>query len=175
MVIARCLVSALLACASLSGWSADAASSLAPERARAPTGLFAPRPDPDVPLPPDEAFPLSVAAEDSRTIVARIAPVENYYVYRDKLSFRVREPAGVRIARVELPPGEREDDPFFGKTEIFRHGVSAVVRLGGRPARSVVLDVALQGCNARIGICYPLVRKTLRITLPGDASLPSGQ
>lgn len=127
--------------------------------------------NPNVLLPPDEAFKLSVIVADSRTIVAEFMPADGYYLYRDKFAFRVREPADVKVTSIEVPPGEIKDDPFFGKTEIFHNRVHAVVRLKRASAGAIVLNVEYQGCNDRIGVCYPPIEKRIRLELPAPTNL----
>ncbi len=124
--------------------------------------------DPNELLPPDEAFHLSVVVTDARTIVAELTPAKGYYLYRDKFVFRVQDSPDIDVASVELPRAEIKDDPFFGKTEVFRKNVQAVIRLR-RPdtrALTVTLHVEYQGCNDPIGVCYSPIEKRLRLQLP---------
>ena len=126
--------------------------------------------DPGEPLPPDEAFRISVEASDYRTIVVRFAPAAGYYLYRDKFAFAVRDPAGIKVIGVRLPPGEIKDDPFFGRVETFHNELQALVGLQGTSAGSLVLDITYQGCNDKIGICYPVMKKQVRVELPAPAN-----
>jgi thiol:disulfide interchange protein DsbD len=107
-------------------------------------------------LPADKAFAVTAAATDPRTLVADFRPAAGYYLYRDKLEFVLKDAAGVRIKRVDLPPGERKQDPNFGATYIFPQPVRAVMRLERRSAlvQRVTLEVRYQGC-AEAGLCYP--------------------
>lgn len=80
-------------------------------------------------LPPDRAFAVSIAVRDANTVVATFTPVPGHYLYRDKFAFRVRTPADIRVASVDLPSGAVKDDPYFGKTETFDRAVQATIRL----------------------------------------------
>ena len=129
-----------------------------------------PGPSPDVLLPADQAFRMSIVVADPQTIAAEFVPAEGYYLYRDKFAFHVREPADVELASVELPRGEVKDDPFFGRVELFHNKVQAVLRLQRASAGPIVLDVAYQGCNDIIGVCYPPIEKRIRLELPAATS-----
>ena len=69
-------------------------------------------------LEPDQAFAFSaqVVAPDQVQVAWKIAP--GYYMYLDKFIFEA-DPAGAKIARIELPKGKIKKDEFFGDVEIF--------------------------------------------------------
>ncbi len=77
-------------------------------------------------LPPDQAFKVTLTAREGNTVVARFAPAEGYYLYRDKISFSIPKDAGIAITKVELPPGEKKSDPNFGETVVFHAPFEAV-------------------------------------------------
>jgi thiol:disulfide interchange protein DsbD len=140
------------------------AQSDAPQRTPDPGGQ-------DTLLPAGEAFKMSVLVVDAKTLAFDFVPASgDYYLYRDKFAFRVQEPAEVRVTSIELPSGEIKDDPFFGKTESFHSKVRAIVRLQRTGVAPIVLYVAYQGCNERIGVCYPPIEKRLRLELPPPRS-----
>jgi thiol:disulfide interchange protein DsbD len=114
---------------------------------------------------------MSVAVIDAASVAIDYAPAADHFLYRDKFAFRVHEPATAIITSIELPSGEVKDDPFFGRTEIFAGKVRAVVRFQRTSAAPLVLDVSYQGCNARIGVCYPPIEKRLRLELPPPLNL----
>jgi len=122
-------------------------------------------------LPADEAFGMSVAFMDAASVAIDFAPAADYFLYRDKFAFRVHEPATAIVTSIELPSGAIKGDPFFGRTEIFRGKVRAFVRFQRTSAAPLVLDVAYQGCNARIAVCYPPIEKRLRLELPPPPNL----
>ena len=97
------------------------------------------------PLQPEDAFALSVAPspDGGQTLSWRIA--DGYYLYRGK--FQAETPEGEPIA-LDLPPGERHDDPYFGPEEIYRGDVAAQMA-----AQSGPVTLTWQGCQ-QDGICY---------------------
>lgn len=131
-------------------------------------------------LEPDRAFVFSAGAKDASTLAARWEVAEGYYLYRDKLTFKV-EGQGVELGAVTVPPGEMKDDEYFGKVEIM-HGSFAVdlplvVAAGAPTPAEVALTVGYQGC-AEDGICYPPITKTVPVALKSvdpSAPPPSGE
>ena len=121
-------------------------------------------------LPPEEAYKISVRAQAADALVATLTPADGYYLYRDRIHFRVEEPASVSVASVSLPRGEMKDDATFGKTEVYHHPVEAVIRLvhSGAPVESIRLHATYQGCNEPLAVCYPPIDKTLTVSFdPG--------
>ncbi len=127
-------------------------------------------------LHPDQAFTLSVEAQDPHTLRARFAIEDGYYLYKDKLGFESQD-ARVALAKVLLPAGKFKEDPEFGRVEVYTGDTAVRIPLmpgpgeggpgEGRPGegRSFDLRVAYQGC-AEDGICYPPITKTVAVTLP---------
>lgn len=122
-------------------------------------------------LHPDQAFTLSVEAQDPDTLLARFAIEDGYYLYKDKLGFESQD-GRVALAKIELPAGKFKEDPEFGRVEVYTGDTAVVIPLlpgpgEGRPGegRSFDLRVAYQGC-AEDGICYPPITKTVAVTLP---------
>lgn len=126
-------------------------------------------------LPPEQAFRFSARALDDRTLEARFAVTDGYYLYRDKMSFAV-EPqpkAGVALAAApQLPPGKIKDDQFFGKMETYRGEVVVKLPLAESAAgQSIVLAADSQGC-ADAGICYPATRQKVTLVVPAAGKGP---
>lgn len=118
-------------------------------------------------LPPDQAFQAAVSAQDADTLIARMTPADNYYLYRSRIKFSIEGPPGITIARVSLPPGELKEDPTFGKEEVYYHPIDAVIHIkrAGIAADRVVLHASYQGCNVPLGVCYPPIEKTFTVVL----------
>jgi len=114
-------------------------------------------------LPPQEAFRFSARALDDRTLEARFAVTDGYYLYRDKMRFAL-DPDMTDIA-VTLPPGKVKEDQFFGKVETYRGEVVVRVPLAQAAGKSVVLVADSQGC-ADAGVCYPATRQKVTLALP---------
>ncbi len=116
-------------------------------------------------LPPEQAFRFSARALDDRTLEARFAVADGYYLYRDKFVFAV-EPAPAGFAAPALPPGKVKDDQFFGKVETYRGEVVVTVPLPASAAgQSIVVAADSQGC-ADAGVCYPANRQTVTLVVP---------
>jgi thiol:disulfide interchange protein DsbD len=115
-------------------------------------------------LGPERAFAFSVQALDDKTVEARFAIADGYYLYREKLKFNV-EPATLVAAPV-LPPGKVKDDEFFGKVETYRGRLAVKLMLDQQePGRKVTIQAESQGC-ADAGVCYPPQVQALTLTLP---------
>ncbi|BBP02732.1 thiol:disulfide interchange protein DsbD [Sulfuriferula plumbiphila] len=125
-------------------------------------------------LPPDQAFKLSLGAVNGQTLKASFTLAPDYYLYKDKIHFTVKSPAGVSVAKVVLPAGDIEQDPNFGRLEVYHHNFSGDIILN-RPAGSagkVVVEASYQGCSEK-GVCYPPISKTFTLTLPAATAAAS--
>ncbi|MCC6916104.1 protein-disulfide reductase DsbD [Nitrosomonas sp.] len=118
-------------------------------------------------LPPDEAFKLSLEARDDHTLIARLTPAKDYYLYRDKIKFESRS-AGVHIGKVTLPAGKMKQDPAFGQTEVYYQPLEAIISLNRDAAspEALTLSSTYQGCNEPVGVCYAPINKVNDILLP---------
>jgi thiol:disulfide interchange protein DsbD len=114
-------------------------------------------------LEPERAFAFSARALDERTVEARFAIADGYYLYRDKLRFRV-DP-GALAAAPSLPPGKVKQDEF-GKVETYRGALPIRLDLEKSAAGQTVTVMAeSQGC-ADLGVCYPPGVQKVVLTLP---------
>ncbi len=130
-------------------------------------------------LEPDQAFRLQVDATDSHNLIAHIAIAPGYYLYRDKIHFKLVSPQGVTLAPYDLPRGQVKIDPFIGHTEIYPDPIDVNLPLQGDTTNTstVELNASYQGC-AEKGICYPPFTKTVTVSMPGagaaTAAAPAG-
>ena len=121
-------------------------------------------------LEPERAFAFSVQALDDKTVEARFAIAEGYYLYREKLRFNV-EPTAL-VAAPALPPGKVKDDEFFGKVETYRNQVVVKLPLEAAvPGSAVTVSADSQGC-ADLGVCYPPQIQKVTLTLPAAGGRP---
>ncbi|MFO1206097.1 MAG: protein-disulfide reductase DsbD [Burkholderiales bacterium] len=118
-------------------------------------------------LPPDQAFRVEAERRDATSAIVRFAPAPGYYLYRDKLAFRL-EDAGGQPARATLPPAEPKHDPTFGQTEVYHQPFEALVELSGDGAARPTLAVDYQGCADK-GLCYAPMTKTFALDGSGLA------
>lgn len=104
-------------------------------------------------LDPEDAFRLRALALDTKSALIEFRIAEGYYLYRDRFRFETAD--GRPIAEAELPRGKVKQDPFFGRTEIYRDRVTIRVPLSGSDLGrgSIKLKVVSQGCSDS-GVCY---------------------
>lgn len=118
-------------------------------------------------LPPDEAFKLSLEVQDDHTLIARLAPARDYYLYRDKIAFESKS-EGIHIEQVTLPSGKMKNDQLFGNTEVYYQPLEAVITLRRESSapEQLSLSATYQGCNEPIGVCYAPINKENELLLP---------
>lgn len=117
-------------------------------------------------LAPDAAFRLDVDANDGRTLIASFEPAPSYYLYRSKISFTVQG-AGVKVANIDMPPGDLKHDLNLGDQMVFHKPFQAniVLERSGNAAQGITLQASYQGCSEK-GLCYPPIEKTIKLSLP---------
>src|SRR5690606_28261508 len=103
-------------------------------------------------LPPDEAFKLSLEVRDANTLIARLTPAKDYYLYREKIAFESNS-EGIRIDKVSLPAGKIKDDLTFGQTEVYYQPLQAIISLrrDGAATNELTLAATYQVCNVPVG------------------------
>jgi thiol:disulfide interchange protein DsbD len=130
-------------------------------------------------LEPDVAFKLTTDIKDANNLVAIWQIADKHYLYRDKFQFVLKEGEGVQLGTTTLPAGETKTDEFFGKIQVFHHGLEAIIPLtrSNNKATSIKIQFTYQGCAEETGICYPPIRKTVSFNLPAggivSAAAPS--
>lgn len=121
-------------------------------------------------LPPSEAFVYEAIGYSAGTILVRLTAQPGYYLYRDKLAFRIVGRDGFDIHEVELPKGVIKDDPEFGPVEVYFGQVEIPIQVN-RPAggeSSLTLEADYQGCRDG-DICYPPQSSSVDLTLPASS------
>ena len=118
-------------------------------------------------LLPDQAFKLSVLAQDANTLQANFSITPGYYLYRNKIIFKPLDDA-IKFSEPSFPKGEIKQDPNFGAMEVFHHSFRAGIPLiAARPQDKISLVVEYQGCSEQ-GLCYPPIEKTFVLNLPAS-------
>ena len=121
-------------------------------------------------LHPDAAFRMEASARNPGLAIVRWRIEPGYYLYAKRVEVHLPEgsPPGTSIAGLDLPRGEIQEDPYFGRVEVYRFDASASVRLthAGSPPSALSLDVIYQGC-ADAGLCYPPIRKAIAVRFDG--------
>lgn len=129
----------------------------------------------DEPLDPDKAFvptarlvatlPSAPGGERHGIDVDyRIEP--GYYLYRSRLRFEVTPPAFL-VGPPEMPKGIEIDDPFLGKSAIFRDRVTIHLPFAvsvAKPGRYKV-KITAQGC-AEERLCYSPFPQEVVVNIP---------
>ena len=107
-------------------------------------------------LPADQAFVYEAIGLSSETILVRFTSQPGYYLYRDKLAFRVLGDNGFQVREAELPEGTIKDDPEFGPVEVYFGQIEVPVHINrpAGPEQTISLEADYQGCRDG-DICYP--------------------
>ena len=126
-------------------------------------------PQGEQPLPAHEAFVLSHVMTDDDTLLLRWEMPDDYYLYKHRFKFETRENARVALGVPQIPPGKEKYDEFEGDVEVYYHEVE--IRLPVSLLEpSAEIGVGYQGCNEKLGICYPPERVWLTVGEPTQAS-----
>jgi len=115
------------------------------------------------PLQVHEAFPLSVVAIDDQTLVITWLIKEDYYLYKDKMSFVAD---GAKIANINFPEAKLKHDEFFGQVRVYEKPIEILVTLSEIQNDVLTLNIGYQGCWSG-GVCYPPQNDLIRISLSG--------
>ena len=119
-------------------------------------------------LPVDEAFVLSATLDQDRLVV-RWRMAAGYYLYRHAFTLEAGE--SVALGPLDIPPGKRVVDDYFGASEVYYGDVeiSAPVTIDAVARRqesaTITARVRYQGC-ADLGLCYPPQQRTIPIPIP---------
>lgn len=119
-------------------------------------------------LPPEQAFRVEAERRDATSAVVRFAPAPGYYLYKEKLEFRLEGADGAKVAGVALPPAQSKQDPIFGSTHVYHEPFEAVLELAANGTAGPTLAVDYQGCADK-GLCYAPMTKTF--VLDGTGAL----
>jgi len=123
------------------------------------------------PLQVHEAFPLSVVAIDAQTLVISWLVQEDYYLYKDKMSFIAD---GAKILNINFPEAKLKHDEFFGEVTVYEKPIEILITLSEIQNDLLTLNIEYQGCwNG--GVCYPPENSLIRVSLSGDDGTASDQ
>ena len=121
-------------------------------------------------LQPDEAFVYEAIGFSPETILVRFTAQPGYYLYRDKLAFRVEGDSGFEVRGTELPAGTIKDDPEFGPVEVYFGQIEVPVHVNrpAGPEKKISLQADYQGCRDG-DICYPPQTSSAELQMPASA------
>jgi len=119
------------------------------------------------PLPEDQAFQLQAVAMDRGTLLLRWQMPEHYYLYRMKAEVSAQAPAGLTLGEAQWPAGKAHHDEHFGEVEVYFDQAEVRVPIAELPAGAteVTVRAKFQGC-LEDAVCYPVMRRDLKIALP---------
>jgi thiol:disulfide interchange protein DsbD len=165
-------VAALLLGTALQVWAAQAAAAEPPPGA---TGIDAilgsARTSGDDFLPPDKAFRFDALADGTDRVRLNWVIADGYYLYRARI--KVKTPSSnAQLGVPQFPPGQVKTDEYFGKQEVYHHGLTVTVPVARASGGTLdlPLEVTYQGC-ADAGLCYPPQTKTLSVQLAGRPAI----
>ncbi len=121
-------------------------------------------------LPPEQAFAIQPSkvnsSEQGNYVIVTWKIADGYYIYRDKVSFTVKDDSLV-LGDVELSPSETKEDPYFGKIQIYKNELTAKIPFTSSKKKDELLFLSAksQGC-ASGGICYPPMKQTISFMQP---------
>ncbi len=116
-------------------------------------------------LSPDEAFRLTAAVRDARTVALRFDIANGYYLYQERFHFTPAE-TGVTLGAIGFPPAHKKFDANLGhEVAHYRHQVVVTLPVSAAPA-DFKLHVTYQGCSDQ-GLCYPPIDKVADVSLQG--------
>jgi len=120
-----------------------------------------------LPLPPEQAFGFEAIAGDGNTLLLRFTPAKDYYLYRDRSSFRLAGPDGIALGTPRWPTGTPHRDEHFGEVVVYfdQVDVPLPLRRSMGDAAEVTLHATFQGCQLD-GICYPPITRAVKLALP---------
>ena len=121
------------------------------------------------PVKVSEAFKLSAVSIDENTIAVRWIVKDNYYLYKDKISFSVK---GATIQNALFPLAKLKVDEFFGEVSIYNSSVEVILSLTDIISNTVELTVDHQGCWEG-GVCYPPQSDTIQVGFEGAQAFSS--
>lgn len=146
--------------------------------AKESTGAFG---SSDEPLPVEVAFAASGEAVSAEQLAVSFKIADGYYLYRDKLSFKLADDSkgasglnGAALGKPVLPEALIVDDEFFGESATYRDTALIILPLTNPSSSdSLAVDVKFQGC-ADIGLCYPPTTTRLEIATASILATPLG-
>ena len=116
------------------------------------------------PLPVKQAFELKALSVDGETVAVSWLTKNNYYLYKDKISF-VAE--GARIESAIFPKSKLKEDEFFGEVSIYDEPLEVTLLLSDITSNPINLIIKHQGCWSG-GVCYPPQSDTIKVDLTGS-------
>ena len=120
------------------------------------------------PLPVKEAFELKALSVDGETVAVTWLTKNNYYLYKDKISFAIEEAS---IKNTVFPEATIKNDEFFGEVSVYNAPLEIQIELDNVLKSYVILTVEHQGCWEG-GVCYPPQFDRLKVSSKSAERIP---
>ena len=106
-------------------------------------------------LPLDQAFQLTTDASTPGRLQLDWSIAPDYYLYRGRI--KVSAGPDVTLKTLQLPPGTKHVDAYFGTTHIYHHSLHAlIIYTMTKAGAGAYLNVQYQGCHeVTPKLCYP--------------------
>ncbi len=123
----------------------------------------------------DDAFQLSLSFENPQLAIAKWEIADDYYLYRHKLSFSIKNVEESVLGTPQIPTGQTKHDAFFGDVEIYHQQLIVKLPIAVTADLSqAVIEIGYQGC-ADAGFCYPPVYKEINLSTAAQSPFLSEQ
>lgn len=125
------------------------------------------------PMSPQKAFQFKASTKGNKIIATwTIAP--ETHMYKSEFSFDAKTP-GLKLGKPELPKGVMEEgikpDGTEGMVEVYKHSVTIPVPYTlSNKVDSIKIVANGQGCNDKVGVCYPPQHRTAQIAISKTAA-----
>lgn len=120
------------------------------------------------PLSMDQAFSFSAAAKDQETLVARFKIHPGYYLYKNRIHFKLQNAEQGRISPAMFPVAIKKDIEDLGVYEVFdQTAIIGIPFKAAEKADKAALLVTYQGCSEN-GFCYPPITKLAKIDIKNN-------
>jgi len=123
-------------------------------------------------LPVEKAYQFNAEVKDAQHINLNWRIADKTYLYYDKVKVEILNNKEIQIADYQLPkPVIKKNtvrpDGEMGDIEVYKHELDFDLPLkrSKEASTEIELKISYQGCAER-GICYPPVRKTIKVSLP---------
>jgi len=104
---------------------------------------------------------------DGNNIIAQWQIADNYYMYRERFKFSVKNPELTTLGTPVFDhDGKVKHDEAFGDVEVYTHQVTVTIPIEKQLGNELEFIAKFQGC-ADAGLCYPPTKfKQLFVNLP---------
>lgn len=113
-------------------------------------------------LPADKALAFKAEVVNDEILLHwKIA--KGYYLYKEKISILADSPE--RLGKVKFPKAKVKNDEFFGNIGTYRNNVTVSVPVLPGKEKSILLSVSYQGCADVDDVCYPTIKKSVKLDI----------